>query len=57
MQFKLRKASDHFMDNQEDVDVFTLEDLQELCLRYDKELIVQNDLTDNTIVVYDSYIE
>lgn len=55
MQFKLRKASDHFMENQEDVDVSTLEDLQKLCLRYDKELIV--DFRDNTIVVYDSYIE
>lgn len=55
MQFKLRKASDHFMENQEDVDVSTLEDLQELCLRYDKELIV--DFRDNIIVVYDSYIE
>lgn len=55
MQFKLRKASDHFMEHQEDVDISTLEDLQELCLRYDKELIV--DFRDNTIVVYDSYIE
>lgn len=55
MQFKLRKASDHFMEHLEDVDVSTLEDLQELCLRYDKELIV--DFRDNTIVVYDSYIE
>jgi hypothetical protein len=55
MQFKLRKASDHFMEHLEDVDVSTLEDLQELCLHYDKELIV--DFRDNTIVVYDSYIE
>lgn len=55
MHFKLRKASDHFMENQEDVDVSTLEDLQELCLRYDQELIV--DFRDNTIVVYDSYVE
>lgn len=55
MQFKLRKASDHFMENQENVDVSTLEDLQELCLRYDKELIV--DFRDYTIVVYDSYVE
>lgn len=55
MQFKLRKASDLFMDNQEDVNVSTLEDLQELCLRYDKELIV--DFRDNTIVIYDGYIE
>ena len=55
MQFKLHKASDRFMEHLEDVDVSTLEDLQELCLRYDKELIV--DFRDNSIVVYDSYIE
>jgi len=55
MQFKLRKASDYYMKDPEYVDISTLEDLQELCLRYDKELIV--DFRDNTIVVYDSYIE
>lgn len=55
MQFKLRKASDLFKDNQEDVDISTLEDLQELCLRYDQELIV--DFRDNTIVVYDYFVE
>lgn len=55
MQFKLRKASDHFIEHQEDVDVYTLEDLQELSQRYGHELII--DFTLGTIVVYDSYIE
>lgn len=55
MQFKLRKASDHFMENQEDVDVSTLEDLQELSQRYGYELIIN--FTLGTIVVYDSYVE
>lgn len=55
MQFKLRKASDHFMENQEDVYICTLEQLQELSQRYGHELIIDFDL--GTIVVYDSFIE
>ena len=60
MKFTLKKASN--LNDETNVEIYTLEDLRAISKTYGSELIVYfegvaNEVDENEIIIYDDYIE